>query len=266
MQVKAAGNKERHEFALFVEALSLLVQHKKAGDYLLVSNETLVHRMINVLRLRLNDQCVLFDRNVQVFVVITEFIGKKQIQVKLQSIKNTLLLSPSLTFLLPVLKRDDYEAALYALTEVGVNRIQLVFTHKTSHQWSGNKDLERAQRIIIGAAEQSKNFAYPELKAPIMLEVALQQYRASSAKVFFDPEGMPFFEVMQQLHTNKSEDVLLLVGPEGDLHSEEKKIVQNEGFIFCSLTPTIMRAVQAATLGAGFVRSLLSNHQRNVFK
>ncbi len=266
MQGKAADNKERHEFALFVESLSLLAQHKKEGDSLFVSDETLVHRMVNVLRLRLDDQCVLFNRNVQALVVITDFIGKKQIHVKLQSIKTTLLLSPSLTFLLPVLKRDDYEAALYALTEVGVNKIQLIFTHKTSHQWSGNKDFERAQRIIIGAAEQSKNFAYPELKAPIILEAALQQYHAASTKIFFDPEGMSFFEVMQQLHNKKSEDVLLLVGPEGDLHAEEKKIVKNAGFIFCSLTPTIVRAVQAATLGAGFVRSLLSNHQRNVFK
>ena len=101
------ANKERHEFALFVEALSLLVQHKKAGDCLLVSDEPLVHRMATVLRLRLDDQCVLFDRNVQASVAITDFIGKKQIQVKLQFIKNTLLLRPSLTFLLPVLKRDD---------------------------------------------------------------------------------------------------------------------------------------------------------------
>jgi RsmE family RNA methyltransferase len=265
MKNKVGAHKERHEFALFVESLSSIIHHKKVGDSLAVIDDALVHRMANVVRLQEHDHCVLFDRNTQASVMI-ESISKKQIQAIIQSVKKNLSVQPSITFLLPMLKRDDLQSALYALTEVGVTTIQLVFTQKTAQQWSGDKDYERAQRIIIGAAEQSKNFAYPELRAPIMVEVALQQYNAISPKIFFDPDGTTFFDIAQQLHKNNPSDVLLLVGPEGDLHAEEKKIIQAKGFTFCSLTPTILRAVQAATLGAGFVRSLLSNHQRNVFK
>jgi RsmE family RNA methyltransferase len=256
MNSKAVNNREKHKFALFVESLSSLIYGKDSGNSLVVSDEKLLHRVMTVVRLNSGDHCIFFDRHVHVSVVIVAFVGKKQLNCTIQSVKKTVFLQPRLTFLLPLLKRDDYESALYALTEVGVSTIQLVFTQKTAHQWSGDRDTDRAQRVIISAAEQSKNFAYPELKEPISLESALKKYNAP-AKIFFDPAGDKFFEVMQTLHSKNPQDVLLLVGPEGDLHSEEKKMVQVNGFIFCALTPTIMRAVQAAALGAGFVRSLL---------
>ena len=254
MKAKAI-EKEKHEFALFVESLSLLIQGKSSGDTLVLVDEKLIHRIINVLRLKVEDACILFDRRAQVCVIITA-TGKKQISVTIDAIQATVALEPTITFLLPLLKRDDYESALYALTEVGVNTIQLVFTQKTAHHWAGNRDSERAERILISAAEQSKNFAYPCIKEPILLEAALEKYNQAHLKIFFDPKGKKLFDVMHSVHDSRAKDILLLVGPEGDLHLEEKRMVQEKGFLFCTLTPTVMRAVQAATLGAGFFRSL----------
>ena len=251
---KALAQEEKHEFALFVASLSSQMR-TVSHQILTILDEQLFHRMRNVLRLQSDDTCIFFDRNVRVSVAITAFVGKKQVQVLVKSVEKTLFLQPTITFLLPLLKRDDYQTALYSLAEVGVNTIQLVFTQKTAHQWS-SKDNERAERIVIGAAEQSKNFAYPEIKEPISLEIALKQY-ASGVKLFFDPEGRHCFNVMQELHKGNAEHVVLLIGPEGDLTIEEKKIVQINGFIFCALTPTVVRSVQAAALSAGFVRSIL---------
>ena len=252
-------HKEKHEFALYIESLSLLVQKKGPGSVLVFSDEKLFHRMATVLRLCIDDSIVFFDREIFVKATITAFVSKKQIHVTIQSIQSTTVFHPEITFLLPVLKRDDLETALYALVEVGVNAIQLVFTRKTGNQWSGSRNSERIQRIIIAAAEQSKNFAYPQVKAPIPLEVALKDYSGAqyTKKLFFDPAGKKFFDVIQTLHGDKPERVVLFVGPEGDLSLEEKKMVQAHNFIFCALTPTIMRAAQAAALAAGFVRSLL---------
>jgi 16S rRNA (uracil1498-N3)-methyltransferase len=256
MKGKAVGLKEKHEFALFIESLSSVLQEKKAGGTIIFSDEKLVHRIANVLRLSIGDHCILFDRSTQIVVQVAG-LEKKRVSMMVQSVRKTIILQPTITFLLPLLKRDDYESSLYALTEVGVNEIQLVFTQKTAHQWAGARDKERAERILIAAAEQSKNFSYPQLQEPISLETALKKYATASTKVFFDPEGKKMFDVMHMIHNSKVNNVVLLVGPEGDLNVEEKKIVQVNGFIFCALTPTIMRAVQAASLGAGFVRSLL---------
>ena len=130
MKVQAI-EKEKHEFALCVESLSLLIQGKSAGDVLIFTDEKLIHRIINVLRLKVEDTCILFDRHIQACAIIVG-AGKKQISVRISSMQPTSALEPAITFLLPVLKRDDYESALYALAEVGVNTIQLVFTQKTA--------------------------------------------------------------------------------------------------------------------------------------
>jgi 16S rRNA (uracil1498-N3)-methyltransferase len=253
-------HKEKHEFALCVESLSLLLQKKNSGNSVIFSDDTLFHRMVTVLRLQVGDTCVFFDRDVFIKALITTFVGKKQVHVTIQSIQPTIVLYPKITFLLPLLKRDDLESALYALTEVGVNTIQLISTQKSGAQWSQQRDNERIARIVIAAAEQSKNFAYPHVKAPISLQAALKEYNDggdTTTKIFFDPEGRKIFDVMQVLHGAQPKHILLLVGPEGDLNLEEKKLVQVNNFTFCALTPTIMRATQAAAFAAGFVRSLL---------
>ena len=86
---------------------------------------------------------------------------------------------------------------------------------------------------------------------------ALEKYNSYSSKLFFDPQGAHFFDIMQRLHSDQPKEVLLLVGPEGDLTSQEKEVVRANNFIFCALTPTIIRAVQATGLAVGFIRSLL---------
>jgi len=246
---------EKHEFALFIESLSSCTQEKKIGNNVTFSDEKLLHRIMNVLRLKIHDTCILFDRQIQILAKIISFTGKKQFSVEIQSFQKNIVLQPTITFLLPLLKRDDYEAALYALTEVGVNTIQLVFTQKTTHQW-GNKDRERAERILIAAAEQSKNFSYPLLQEPISLDAALTQHAVDCIKLFFDPAGKKLYDVMALIQAEKTHKIVLLVGPEGDLSLEEKELVRKKAFIFCALTPTVIRAFQAASLGAGFVRSM----------
>ncbi len=259
MNRTATPHTEKHEFALFIEALSLLVAQIKMGAEFTILDEKLFHRLATVLRLKAGDTCILFDQTLHVTCVVKAFVGKKNISFVLHKKSLNVQQQPYITFLLPVLKRDDYESALYALAELGVNRIQLVYTQKTPQQWAGQRDVDRAERILVAAAEQSKNFAYPELQPPMPLDRALEEYESIEKRIFFDAAGASFFSVMKILHENKPQRIVLLIGPEGDLSAEEKKMVEEKGFVFCALTPTVVRSVQAAALGAGFVRSLANS-------
>jgi len=254
--VMVSKQNNKHLFAFHIPSLSLLLPAHSDGEknQLIISDPTIFHRLVNVLRMNSTDECIIFDGIMHALVKIEHVIGKKQLVFLVQSIEPTYHLMPSITFLLPVLKRDNFEEAVYALAELGVTIIQPVFTDKTSHQWT-QKDSERAQKIIIAAAEQSKNFAYPQLKKPIFLKEALQQQVSSCLKLFFDPQGKNFFDVVQSLYNTQPQQIVLLIGPEGDLNNEEKIIVHHNNFISCALTSTIIRSTQAAILGAGFVRS-----------
>ncbi len=251
-------NKEKHEFALFVELLSVLLQKIVPDTVFIITDEKLFHRITTVLRAHLDQECIVFDRILYAYCTIVALSGKKQIHMKLKSKHFTHTFNPSITFLLPMLKKDDYEGALYSLVETGVTTVQLVITRKTHTSWSSERDMDRAQRIFIAAAEQSKNYCFPLLKAPVLLEQALHALQSNSTNIFFDPTGKPCFSVMRELYDNQPQDVVLLIGPEGDLSNEEKKMIKEKNFIFCALTPTVLRSTQAAALSAGLVRSLLT--------
>ena len=105
------------------------------------------------------------------------------------------------------------------------------------------------------AAEQSKQFVLPKLYPIIPLEMKV--YPPTVTKLFFDPAGILLKEALIYIEQKRSDEIVACVGPEGDLTYEEKLKLTDQGFIFCALTPTILRAHQAVTIGLGVLRSLL---------
>ncbi len=109
--------------------------------------------------------------------------------------------------------------------------------------------------MSIAAAEQSKNFAFPELYAPIGLEQALEQFCTSAFCIVADPEGHPARDVLKDLDDATCEQIVLTVGPEAAYCNDELAVLKKHTFHFMRLTPTILRARQAAALLAGIIRS-----------
>ena len=249
--------KQKHEFAIYVDQLSYLVSSIAPGDVLTLEGENLYQRMVQVLRMRANDACLLFDRSIHVRFVLQEPKEKTRVSGVVHTKQPNTVLHPKITFLLPLLKRDDCDAAVYSLAEMGVNDIRMILTQKVQRSWGGEREFARLQRVMIAAAEQSKNFAFPTLYPPISLQESLKTNDAT--RIYFDPAGQPLFETMQLLHRDRPEQLVLMVGPEGDLDNAEKEALKKAKFIFCALTPTILRAAQAAAICDGIVRSVLTS-------
>lgn len=240
-----------HLFAIHVADCSNLLT--TTGLCRIVDKE-LFHRVTRVLRLRDSDACILFDQVINVHAVLCSLEPKKMACTfdVLRITKNSAL-QPGITFLLPVLKKDALSTAIYSLVEMGVNKIQLVFTEKSRKSFD-EKGLLRLQRVVVAAAEQAKYFAYPEILLPQKLSDALSAYVSDkTTSIFFDPEGQSIKDLLSEIDTAQS--FVLLIGPEGDLAVNEKKLVADK-MQFCALTPTILRASQAAALTVGIVRSV----------
>jgi 16S rRNA (uracil1498-N3)-methyltransferase len=247
----------KHEFALYFSELSSAISHIKLGDAITIDDPQLIMRITSVLRLKQGEQLVLFDQSIHVHVSI-DSASKKTILCNLISKELNKVIKPSISFVLPMLKKDDFESSLYSLVELGANKIYLVTTQKTQRAWGGEKELERCERVMIAAAEQSKNFAFPELNSP----VTLASYFATVAstkipKIYFDPEGQDCFELINDLRVDKSTELILMVGPEGDLTHDEKQSLRSIDFRLCQLTPTILRSSTAVAVGLGMIRSVL---------
>ena len=245
----------KHEFSLYWPKISAHVAQLKAGETFQLDDVALHHRITKILRLAPDEIVILFDQknNLRVeFLAIT----KNTIEFKLLAKYQNTIHKPYITFLLPILKRDALEQAVYSLVELGANEIQLIHTQKVQRTWGEHKERLRLQNIIVAAAEQSKNYVFPELREPQDFQKVIDQF-AQTDLFFFDPAGEELFPVLENLRTSKTQKITLLIGPEGDLTPEEKNILQKRNVQFCKLTPTILRAQQAIAVALGIFRSLL---------
>ncbi len=238
----------KHTFAIYYTDTSKLTQRFKLTD------KDLIHRLVHILRLQQDERITFFNRTHHAIATL-DSIDKKNIEFVVSDLERNNSIVPAITMLLPLLKRESLDEAVYNLVQAGVSTIQLVITDNVHRAWGGQKEMERLERLIIAAAEQSKNFSFPEIKPPIELPQAIDS--SGGFLVYADPEGEAFFSVMQKMQSKKPESITLLIGPEADLSQEEKSLIISRGYLFCRLTPTILRAREAAFLFTGAVRSCL---------
>lgn len=246
---------EKHEFAFFSEEVARLI--KEQHEYTL-SDKELVHRLGAIVRVKPGETIILFNGDLHMQCEIIA-CSKKEISLRVMARKKNLVIIPAITWLLPLLEREAFEEALYALTAMGATDIIPVITEKSRRAWGSEKELERAQRIMVASIEQSKQFCVPKIGATIKLADAVDARgtKKFGTKIFFDAQGAPAFEVITKIREKVVEPVVCCVGPEGDLTNAEKELMRQHGFVFCALTPTILKASAAVEVGMGLLRSCL---------
>ena len=248
---------EKHIFALIWNNPAQPLINLKISSSLMIDNPDLCHRLQTILRLNIHDQCIFFTHQHHALVEITA-ITKKNITVNVLKVSTNKHHHPTIICGIPLLKREALETVVDSLTQLGATTIQLLTTAKMHRSAFGQKDLERLQRIINAAAEQSKNFSFPRLQSPIPLNDFVSSLEQPNiAPIFFDPHGKNAFETLQHIKNDTYNTLVMLIGPEGDLNEQEKTLLKNHNFIFMALTPTILRAEQAIALGLGIFRSFL---------
>lgn len=244
---------EKHIFALYYDNCSTVISNTATPFQHTITDDNVLHRIKHVLRLEIGDELILFDYMCHMRAVIVQSDKKKSVVECLSKTVNNIL-KPTITVLLPVLKRDSLEASLYNLTQMGVTTVQLIITDKVQRKWQGAGEKERLEKVVQSAAEQAKQFAGLRLLDPIPLKQSLELYCTHNARLMYmDPSGQSMLGVFEG---EIADSYVVMVGPEGDLTQQEKDAVQHAGFSFYRLTPTILKAVDAVSLVAGIIRSL----------
>ena len=249
-------HKSAHQFAIHISNLSEIILKYSKTNKITLKDKELAHRLFSVLRFNDDDELVLFDKFKHVSVKIISWHKNGEIVLSILDSKDNTILTPKITWILPILKRTALEEALYSLCEVGVSQIQLVITEKSQHTNFDSKHMERLNLIVISAAEQSKNFNYPEILSPIKLsdieknDIILEDYLQH--KIYFDAQGNSSVGLLSKIHSKKS--IVAMCGPESDLTDLEKDFLKKLGFEFFALTHTVLRASQAVAIGSGLLR------------
>ena len=148
---------ESHQFAFYGPDHALLKQ--ELGVVITVKDEELVHRVVRVVKLKIDEKFIVFDRGRYALVKLVSCL-KHEIKVCVISCHENKILEPKISFLLPLLKKEALEEAIYSLAEVGINDVLLISTEKSRKSLT-EKEMQRLQKIVISAAEQSKHYAFP---------------------------------------------------------------------------------------------------------
>lgn len=248
-------NNAKHEFALYV--LDISARLSKNPKTLLIDDTDLVRRITSILRLASGDIVTLFDEKQHAQCTIKEIHARKSILFSVHAIEPNTTIEPTVTILLPLLKREAFEDMVYACVEFGATNIQLISTEKTQRSWHGEKELQRTRKIMIAAAEQSKQFRMCAIHEPRPLSDVLKMLNQTSIKLVADPDGVPLYDALTQIKNNPSCDIVITMGPEGDFTTDEKKWLDEASFQSVQLTSTVLRSQQAGTILLGAVRSIL---------
>lgn len=248
----------KHIFAIFYPELSTTSLSLHEGSQIVICDDTIISRIMHVLRLSPGDECILFDRKIEIACRIA-WSSKRKVECTIISVASHRRSGMSVTALLPLLKKEDFDASLYALAAVGVEVIQLIITEKAQRSWNGSKDRTRAEHIMIAAAEQSKYFSMPTIQDPQPLVMIMNgDTQPFDVKIVADPAGKPIEHLITS--HNALEKACMLVGPEGGLTEKELHAAHAAGFISYRLTPTILKAEHAVTIMSGLLRSLFTKN------
>jgi 16S rRNA (uracil1498-N3)-methyltransferase len=161
--------------------------------------------------------------------------------------------SPQVTLALSIFKFDRMEWAIEKCTELGVARIVPVIAGRTeSHlATAAAKRVERWQRIVRQAAEQSRRSSIPEVSQPIKLKDALALPASTRILLSESEKDCTLKDALQSVNP----DVVLALGPEGGWTDSELDQFRESGWSPASCVANILRADTADIAATAIVLS-----------
>jgi 16S rRNA (uracil1498-N3)-methyltransferase len=140
-----------------------------------------------------------------------------------------------------LLKKDNNELVLQKATEAGVSNFVPILSERSIKT---GFNLGRAHKIVVEASEQCGRSNVPEVREPMHLENALEQYKDHVNFLVCQQE------TSRDLKLDDDQKYGLLIGPEGGWSEEELKDFEERGFQHIAIGDFVYRAETAAIVAA----------------
>jgi 16S rRNA (uracil1498-N3)-methyltransferase len=218
-----------------------------------------LHHLFNVMRRKVGDQIDVVYAGDTYKCEITS-IKPVSIDV-IEIIQDDSELPCDLILAFALLKGGHDELVYMKGTELGVSSFAPFLSRRTIIELPKEKDkekkLERANKIVKGASEQSRRTIVPEVY-PISTFKNILSIKADHKLFAYENESHTAISIKTALKDlKKGETTLVVIGPEGGFSPEEVELAKNNGFTFVSLGKRILRA-ETASIFAASVHSLLA--------
>ena len=176
------------------------------------------HYVINVMRLKRGSNLNFFNKDGEWLSEIV-FLDRDRVEVKfLNKIKESTNIS-NIELAICLVKKSPMETILQKATELGVSKIIPIVSERTEVK---ELNLERANKIVIEATEQSNQLIPPKISDVMNLKDFLKNFSSSSKLLFADVNSKDSLtaEVLKE-----AKSLSVLIGPEGDFSPSERELI-----------------------------------------
>lgn len=216
-----------------------------AGDTYLIQDESLLHQITRVLRLRKGDRIILCGENATDYVSDITSLDKRHIEVRILKTEPVWVPSASVTLYCAQIRKELFELVVQKATELGISKIVPLTTERTERGVISNT---RAHKIMQEASELCGRGDIPELGEAVSLGEVISGHTTAINLIMFDADGAPV-----PAHISAERAIGILIGPEGGWTPAEKRLLQEHNCSIYSLGPTTLRAETAAIVATSAV-------------
>ncbi len=216
---------------------------KIEGEMLTVEEMDVVRQVRDILKIKLGESIAICDGQGKEWTIEVQGMSKTEIQgLIIDQFSGTDPIPMDVTLYLSLLKSENFELAVQKAVECGVMRIVPMISRRTIKL---NIKLDRIQRIIREAAEQSGRLMLPALSEIQNFDEALRMIKDNQeSAIFFDLEAKP----LSSLEKISGQKRSILIGPEGGWDEDEIQKIRNAGIPAANLGPFVLRAETAAPI------------------
>jgi 16S rRNA (uracil1498-N3)-methyltransferase len=217
-------------------------------------NETIVmdnfaaHHALKVMRLKINDQLILFNGDGSDFTGQVIRISKRQVEVSIKSKKNIKNESNLKVILLQALTSSEkMDLIIQKTTELGISEIQPIICERSIVKIKKEKiekKLSHWLQVSIAACEQCGRAKIPTIHKPENIIKYLEKITDSDkiTKIILSPEAT---KSLDNVTHNMKRNIIVLIGPEGDFTKQELDFSIQKGFSPIKIGPRILRTETA---------------------
>lgn len=137
----------------------------------------------------------------------------------------------------PTKSNDRIEWFIEKACEIGVGQITPLICKRTERS---KVNLERWRKIVIASCKQSSLHYFPEINEEIKLEKFIEKNKGKEAIYIASIESKQSLE-----RAECTQEIIILIGPEGDFSEEEFNIIRSSNVKEISLSNHILRVETA---------------------
>ncbi len=219
-----------------------------SGSEVILSEAESKHA-IRVLRLTVNSEIQLIDGKGGFYEAVISVAHPKKCKLL---ITNTIAEFEKKDFKLhiaiaPTKNIDRFEWFLEKCTEIGIDEITPIISEHSERKVIKH---ERLEKIVVAATKQSLKAYIPKLNTLIDFKTFIESANHNNKFIAHCIEGeKPHLKYSIQ----KNEDILILIGPEGDFSPEEVVLAKENGFKEISLGSSRLRTETAGIVACHIV-------------